>query len=506
VSTQSSAAASCPAEYSFDANGICTKVVAQCWSAGEGEYCNYFTYTSATIYSCPAGQTLYGGTQCQLTNITYINNSALASPVYGCPAGQRMVGTDASASCQTVLSIRSSTPVAATATIPASPIYAPCASGYTLNGNNCVQTTTVASIFVGSATCLAGDTSIGSSCRKPNTAGSAACKAYAIVNGLVGINYYGSSASGDCEYRRSERCPAGATTWANSNWTGNACYTTTTQTAVVTGFSCPANAIAAGNTCLLSLPPIAPPQPTYACPAGTTLSGNRCFANGITSSTVANRTLTFVYGPEHQRIAQRTQLDASAPASMAGAAGIVYYLNGQNNDLGYEKEVKDGGLIEHKHYLSAGGIVFAMQISRAGNLSNSGAGGGGGTRPAQTLQYLHHDHLGSVAVVTDDTGSVIERLAYDPWGKRRFPNGMADKTDSIVGLTLDRGFTMHEHLDEMGVIHMNGRIYDPLIGRFMSADPFIQAPECPRRLNIDHLCRLKLDQGRKPIFKEAGCG
>jgi RHS repeat-associated protein len=35
---------------------------------------------------------------------------------------------------------------------------------------------------------------------------------------------------------------------------------------------------------------------------------------------------------------------------------------------------------------------------------------------------------------------------------------------------------MHEHLDEMGVIHMNGRIYDPLIGRFMSADPRIQAP------------------------------
>jgi RHS repeat-associated protein len=36
---------------------------------------------------------------------------------------------------------------------------------------------------------------------------------------------------------------------------------------------------------------------------------------------------------------------------------------------------------------------------------------------------------------------------------------------------------MHEHLDEMGVIHMNGRVYDPLIGRFMSADPHIQAPD-----------------------------
>lgn len=48
-----------------------------------------------------------------------------------------------------------------------------------------------------------------------------------------------------------------------------------------------------------------------------------------------------------------------------------------------------------------------------------------------------------------------------------------DHLGSVVGLTLNRGFTVHEHLDEMGVIHMNGRIYDPLIGRFMSADPFI---------------------------------
>jgi RHS repeat-associated protein len=160
---------------------------------------------------------------------------------------------------------------------------------------------------------------------------------------------------------------------------------------------------------------------------------------------------------------------------MSAAPGVVYYLNGQNNNLSYEKEVKDNGLIEHKHYLSAGGIVFAMQINREGNLATGGTGGT--AKPASTLQYLHHDHLGSVAVVTDETGSVAERLAYDPWGKRRFTNGTADTADSIVGLTLDRGYTMHEHLDEMGVIHMNGRIYDPLIGRFMSADPFIQAPE-----------------------------
>jgi RHS repeat-associated protein len=51
--------------------------------------------------------------------------------------------------------------------------------------------------------------------------------------------------------------------------------------------------------------------------------------------------------------------------------------------------------------------------------------------------------------------------------------GLPDTLDALVGVNTDRGYTEHEHLDEVGVIHMNGRIYDPLIGRFMSADPTI---------------------------------
>jgi RHS repeat-associated protein len=88
--------------------------------------------------------------------------------------------------------------------------------------------------------------------------------------------------------------------------------------------------------------------------------------------------------------------------------------------------------------MAAGGMVFSMQVTRSGNLAI----------------LCHHS----------------------PWGKRRNVNGLSDVTDSLVGLTTDRGFTMHEHLDEMGLVHMNGRIYDPLIGRFMSADPILQAP------------------------------
>jgi RHS repeat-associated protein len=99
-----------------------------------------------------------------------------------------------------------------------------------------------------------------------------------------------------------------------------------------------------------------------------------------------------------------------------------------------------------------------------------------GTLVCQSTRYFHQDHLGSIAVITDEAGVVVERLAYDPWGKRRNANGNTDPTDSLVGLSTDRGYTEHEHLDEVGVIHMNGRVFDPLIGRFMSVDPFIQAP------------------------------
>ena len=46
----------------------------------------------------------------------------------------------------------------------------------------------------------------------------------------------------------------------------------------------------------------------------------------------------------------------------------------------------------------------------------------------------------------------------------------------IAAITLTRGFTMHEHLDQVGLIHMGGRVYDPELGRFLSPDPFVQFP------------------------------
>jgi YD repeat-containing protein len=178
--------------------------------------------------------------------------------------------------------------------------------------------------------------------------------------------------------------------------------------------------------------------------------GNLLDINNPTG-TSSDRTLTFVYGPEHQRTRQRVQLSANAPAALQSGAGDTWYLNGEDSQgLSYEKEVKTNGITEHKHYLAAGGITFAMHVTRVGTLAAGNPSVPGSTLTS-SLRYFHHDQLGSIAAISDEAGKVIERLAYDPWGKRRNTTGPSDTTDSLIGLTTDRGFTGHEHLDEMGV-------------------------------------------------------
>jgi RHS repeat-associated protein len=70
---------------------------------------------------------------------------------------------------------------------------------------------------------------------------------------------------------------------------------------------------------------------------------------------------------------------------------------------------------------------------------------------------------------------VVERLSYDAWGKRRYPDGSDDTTGSITSQTT-RGFTGHEELADVALVHMNGRVYDPLLGRFGTADPTTENP------------------------------
>jgi len=98
-----------------------------------------------------------------------------------------------------------------------------------------------------------------------------------------------------------------------------------------------------------------------------------------------------------------------------------------------------------------------------------------------TMYYVHNDYLGSITAITDEDGNLVESLSYDPWGRRRNAD---DWTDYNVSSTLfDRGYTGHEHLDQFGLINMNGRVYDPFLARFLSPDPFVQAPGYSQNYN-----------------------
>ncbi len=53
---------------------------------------------------------------------------------------------------------------------------------------------------------------------------------------------------------------------------------------------------------------------------------------------------------------------------------------------------------------------------------------------------------------------------------------------------LDRGYTGHEHLLSVGLIHMNGRLYDPVLHRFLQPDNYVQDPFNTQNFNRYGYC------------------
>ncbi|XXT23290.1 RHS repeat-associated core domain-containing protein [Sorangium sp. So ce429] len=97
----------------------------------------------------------------------------------------------------------------------------------------------------------------------------------------------------------------------------------------------------------------------------------------------------------------------------------------------------------------------------------------GGQEPG--TRYVHVDHLGSVDALTGEDGDVIERRSYDPFGQRRNPV-WGQPAPAPFSSETTRGFTGHEGDDELGLVNMKGRLFDPKIGRFLTTDPLVQAP------------------------------
>jgi RHS repeat-associated protein len=183
----------------------------------------------------------------------------------------------------------------------------------------------------------------------------------------------------------------------------------------------------------------------------------------------SGRTVDFLYDAGYKRIQERVTAN--------GTVRTTWMVHPDNaGGLGFEREetYRSGTLVrnENRHYISVGGSVVAV-VKTDNAPGTSTLNGTVSSDPNKTL-YWHKDALGSVVGVSNAAGAVVERMGFDAWGRRMAATGNASTPqDPAHG---DRGYTGHEHLDEVGLVHMNGRVYDPALGRFFSVDPQVQSP------------------------------
>jgi len=191
----------------------------------------------------------------------------------------------------------------------------------------------------------------------------------------------------------------------------------------------------------------------------TTQSVSYTSFNKVDSIIQSNLIYTLAYGDYDKRTVSRFFDNGSLQKT-------VYYVGE------YEKEVKPGNHVRQLHYIAGGDGLAAIFVRNDG---------------ADTLYYIHADHLGSINVITNQSGAVVKNYSFDAWGRRRNPvNWTYNNVPSTF--LFSRGFTGHEHLDQFTLINMNGRVYDPLIARILSSDNFVQVPDFTQSFNRYSYC------------------
>ncbi|WP_444889910.1 RHS repeat domain-containing protein [Microbulbifer sp. DLAB2-AA] len=192
-------------------------------------------------------------------------------------------------------------------------------------------------------------------------------------------------------------------------------------------------------------------------------NGNRTYENGaqqiwynaFNKPTRINRNganLYFYYGADQMRYKQVNQTSGKT----------TLYI-----DKLFEK-ITGGGETQYRHFI--GDIAVLTTTDN-------------GSETTHKIGFSHRDRLGSAAAVGDEAGNLKESHSFDPFGKPRQGNIIDKDTPILESVYSTRGFTDHEHLDDVELIHMNGRAYDYNLGRFLSVDPIIQSPGNSQSLN-----------------------
>ncbi len=168
--------------------------------------------------------------------------------------------------------------------------------------------------------------------------------------------------------------------------------------------------------------------------------------NKIESIVQGNTSASFIYGPEQERW-------RSVLAKGDISRSILY-----GDD--YER-VTVGDTVRHFHYLD-GGAIYLMESGRP-----------------DRLLFSCSDNLGSIVKLVGNSGASVFEAQYDVWGCQTV-------TKNQIGF--HRGFTGHEMLPDFCLINMNGRLYDPAIGRFLSPDNYVQLGDFSQSYNRYSYC------------------
>lgn len=205
----------------------------------------------------------------------------------------------------------------------------------------------------------------------------------------------------------------------------------------------------------------------------------------ISSSTTDSRTFTY----DAHNLVTSIQVDDTSSQIVASEE----FAYGPDNQRYFRRSMwdDDGTMMTTSTIYALGGKVEKVIIIGAPNVTK--------IRITDTVLYqkeraqylyMHRDHLGSIHKITSDLGEVESSYSFDPFGSRRNADWDSSLTTEEVIILLNSianqtwaGFTGHEPLDRTGVIHMNGRIYDPVLGRFLNADPIVQNPTMSQNHN-----------------------
>jgi RHS repeat-associated protein len=175
--------------------------------------------------------------------------------------------------------------------------------------------------------------------------------------------------------------------------------------------------------------------------------------------------LNYTYGLDNER---RKMVEQKTVAGDLVSTKTKYYA------LNYEKETIVAGTTTNReiNYIFAPDGLAAIYENKNG---------------VNKMYYISTDVQGSINMIVNTDGTIASDLSYDAWGRRRNPQDWTYNNITLSTIT-DRGYTMHEHMDNFNLINMNGRAYDAKLGQFLSPDPFVQSPTYTQSYNRYAYC------------------